>query len=61
MKTKTVTKNKGLVAAFKKYQKRSTSREKKMSWISFFPEIIFRTMRLEGEHITRKEAKALFR
>lgn len=61
MTAKKTTKNKNLVSAFKKYQKRSTSSAKKLNWKSFLPEILFRTMRLEGEHTTRKEAKALFR
>jgi len=61
MTVKKMKKNKRLVSAFKKYQKRSGSRAKKMSWKNFLPEIIFRTMRLEGEQITRKESKALFR
>ncbi len=51
------TNNNGLLAAFIKYQKRS---KKKTNWSKILPEIIYRTMRLEGEHITRKEAKALF-
>jgi len=55
MKTK---KNKGLLHAFIKYQKRSS---KKTNWKKFLPEIVYRTMRLEGDHMTRKEAKALFR
>ncbi len=61
MIAKKTTKNKSLISAFKNYQKRSSSRAKKLSWKSFLPEILFRTMRLEGESITRKQAKALFR
>ncbi|MDE2025040.1 MAG: hypothetical protein KGJ07_00945 [Patescibacteria group bacterium] len=61
MTAKKVNKNRKLVSAFKKYQKRSSSRAKKMTWKNFLPEILFRTMRLEGEHVTRKETKALFR
>lgn len=61
MTTKRIQKNRGLLKAFKKYQKRSNSHEKKLGWMNFLPEIVFRTMRLEGESITRKEAKALFR
>lgn len=51
-------KNNGLLAAFIKYQKRS---KKKTNWSKVLPEIVYRTMRLEGEHITRREAKGLFR
>lgn len=53
-------KNKKLVQAFSKYQKRSGKRGQKRDWKNFLPEILYRTMRLEGEKITRKEAKALF-
>lgn len=61
MATKKINKNNKLVSAFRKYQKRRSVRGKKMTWKNFLPEILFRTMRLEGEQITRKEAKALFR
>jgi len=56
-------KNKKLVQAFLKYQKRTGKSGKKRDWSKFLPEILYRTMRLrlEGEKITRKEAKTLFR
>ena len=54
-------KNKGLLQAFKRYQKRYLNAGKKPNVKKFFPEILFRTMRLEGEKISRKESQALFR
>ncbi len=56
-----VNKNKGLLSAFKRYQKRYLTVGKKPNVKKSLPEILFRTMRLEGEKITRKEAQALFR
>lgn len=61
MTSQTVVKNKGLVQAFKKYQKRYLAVGKKPYIAKFLPEVLFRTMRLEDDPITRKEAKALFR
>lgn len=54
-------KNKGLIKAFKKYNKRYLSVGKKPDMKKFLPEILYRTIRLEGEEITRKEAQALFK
>lgn len=56
-----VIKNQGLVEAFKKYQQRYLVVGKKPNNAKFLPEVLFRTMRLENDPITRKEAKALFR
>ena len=56
-----LTKNKGLLRAFKNYQKRYLSVGKKPNIKKLLPEILFRTMRLEGEPISRKRAQALFR
>lgn len=56
-----VQKDKGLVKAFQRYQKRYLSVGKKLDLRKFLPEIVYRTMRLEGEQITRKEAQALFK
>lgn len=56
-----VYKDKGLVKAFKRYQKRYLNMGKKLDVKKFLPEILFRTMRLEGEKTTRKQARALFR
>ena len=61
MTTQLVNKNKGLLRAFKHYNKRYLAVGKKPDVKKFFPEIVYRTMRLEGEKITKKEAKALFR
>lgn len=53
--------DKGLVKVFKRYRERYLTSGKKPNVKKLFPEIAFRTTRLEGEKITRKEAKALFR
>lgn len=53
--------NKGLVKVFKRYRQRYIVSGKKPDNRKFLPEILYRTMRLEGEKITKKEAKALFR
>lgn len=55
-----IRKNKGLLKAFKRYQERYLSVGKKPDITKFLPEIVYRTMRLEGEKITRKQARALF-
>ena len=54
-------KNKGLVAAFKDYKKRYLNVGKKPNIKNLLPEILFRTMRLEGEIISRKKAQSLFK
>lgn len=56
-----VNKDKALVRMFRRYQKRYLSVGKKIDLKKFLPEIVYRTMRLEGEQITRKEAQALFK
>lgn len=56
-----VQKDKGLIQAFKRFRERYLSVGKKLNLKKFLPEIIYRTMRLEGEQITRKEARALFK
>lgn len=53
--------NKGLVKVFKRYRKRYLDSGKKPNIRKLFPEILYSEMRLEGEEITKKEAKALFR
>lgn len=55
-----VQKDKGLLRAFKRYQRRYLAVGKKPNVKRFLPEIVYRTMRLEGEKISRKEAQALF-
>ncbi len=54
-------KNRSLLKAFKRYRERYIISGKKPNSSKFFPEILYRTMKLEGEKITKKEAKALFR
>lgn len=54
-------KNKSLIKVFKRYRQRYIVGGKKPDNKKFLPEILYRTMRLEGEKITKKEAKALFR
>ena len=61
MTGKVVQKNKNLLQAFKKYKARYLDVGKKPNLKKFLPEVLYRTMRLEGEKITRKEAQALFR
>lgn len=56
-----VHKDKGLVKAFQRFTKHYLSVAKKPDLKKFLPEIVYRTMRLEGEQITRKEAQALFK
>jgi len=61
MTTKVVQKNRSLLSAFKKYKERYLNVGKKPDIKKFLPEVLYRTMRLEGEEITRKEALALFK
>ena len=56
-----VNKDKGLIQAFKRYQKRYLSVFKKPNIKKFLPGDLYSTMRLEGEQITRKAAQALFK
>lgn len=56
-----VDKNKGLIQAFRNFRKRYLNMGKKPDLRKFLPEVVYRTMRLEGEQITRKEAQALFK
>lgn len=56
-----VNKDKGLIKAFRRFNERYLSVGKKPDLKKFLPEILFRTMRLEGEKTTRKQARALFR
>lgn len=61
MTAKVVKKNQNLLTAFRKYKKRYLNVGKKPDITKFLPEVLYRTMRLEGEKITRKEAQALFK
>ncbi|MBI2314761.1 hypothetical protein HYU93_01750 [Candidatus Daviesbacteria bacterium] len=56
-----VDKNKGLIQAFRSFKKRYLNMGKKPNVKNLLPEVVYRTMRLEGEQITRKEAQALFK
>lgn len=55
-----VRKNKGLLNAFKRYQKRYLSVGKKPDVKKLLPDDLYSTMRLEGERITKKEAQSLY-
>lgn len=61
MIAKVVQKNRSLLQAFRKYKERYLNVGKKPDIRKFLPEVLYRTMRLEGEKITRKEAQALFK
>ncbi len=56
-----VNKNKSLIQAFRTFKKRYLNIGKKPNVKNLLPEVVYRTMRLEGEQITRKEARALFK
>lgn len=56
-----VHKDKGLIQAFKRYQKRYLNMGKRLNVKNFLPEDLYSTMRLEGEKITKKAVQALFR
>lgn len=58
--TRLIHANKHLLKAFGRYQKRYLTVGKQPSTQKFFPEIIYRTMRLEGEKISRKQVQTLF-
>lgn len=55
-----IRKNKGLIKAFRKYQERYLKVGKKPDLAKSFPEIVYRTTRLEGEVMTKKQAQELF-
>lgn len=50
-----------LVKAFKRYRQRFMASGKRPNVRKLFPNDLYHTTRLEGEKITKKEAKALFR
>lgn len=56
-----VDKNKGLIQAFRNFKKRYLNIGKKPEVRNLLPEDLYHTMRLEGEEISRKQVKALFR
>lgn len=61
MTVQVLRKNKTLLQAFKKYKERYINVGRKPDITKLLPEVLYRTMRLEGEKITRKEAKAHFK
>ncbi len=54
-------KNKSLLQVFKRYKQRYIASGKKPNVKKFFVNDLYSTTRLEGEKITKKEAKTLFR
>ena len=50
--------NKDLLTAFRRYYKRYLSLNKKPDVTKFLADDLYHTMRLEGERVTKKEAKA---
>lgn len=56
-----VQKDRSLIKAFKRYQKRYLSVGKRPNVKKLLPKDLYSTMRLEGERITKKAAQALFR
>lgn len=61
MTAQVIRRNKGLLKAFSTYKKRYLNVGKKPNLTKLLPEVLFRTMRLEGEKITRKESLDLFK
>lgn len=53
--------DKDLVQAFKRYKKRYVIGGKKPNIKKLFANDLYHTTRLEGEKITKREARALFR
>lgn len=56
-----VQKDKGLLKAFKRFQKRYLNMAKRADVRKLIPEVVYRTMRLEGEKITRRKVSMLFK
>lgn len=56
-----IRKNKGLIKAFKRYQERYLNVGKKPKIEGLLPEDLYHTMRLEGEKITRRQVRMLFK
>jgi hypothetical protein len=54
-----IRKNKGLLKAFKSYQKRYINVGKKPDVTKSLPEDLYHTMRLEGEKITKRQVQDL--
>ena len=51
----------GLVKAFKSYQRRYLKKGKTPDMTKLLPDLLYSDMRLEGEKITRKQARDLFK
>lgn len=58
---KRVSNDKGLLQAFKRYQKRYASAGKKANFKKLLADDLYSTVRLEGEKITKRAAQAIFR
>lgn len=56
-----VNKNKSLIQAFRTFRKRYLNMGKKPEVKNLLAEDLYHTMRLEGEEISRKQVKALFK
>lgn len=56
-----VQKDKSLVKAFKRYRKRYLDKGRMPDMAKLFPDLLYSEMRLEGEKITRKQARDLFK
>ena len=56
-----LSRNKGLIQAFKDFKKRYLNIGKKPNVKKLLPEDLYQTMRLEGEKISRKQVRSLFR
>lgn len=54
-------KDKNLLKAFKRYKQRFIASGKKPNVKKLFANDLYHTTRLEGEKITKREARALFR
>lgn len=61
MTTTKLAKDKGLIKAFKRFNIRYLFVGKKPNIKKLLPEDLYSTMRLEGEKITKKQARVLFR
>ncbi len=56
-----VNRNKGLIQAFRSFKNRYLNMGKKPEVKNLLSNDLYHTMRLEGEKISRKQVKALFR
>ncbi len=59
--TRLIQKDKSLIEAFKRYQKRYLNKGKKPDMTKLLPELLYSDMRLEGEKITKKQARDFFK